>query len=154
MGELLKDTMRDRAAAIGAPDLDLDAIIAAGDRRVRRRRPRLPPRLVRPAPDAGPRHPACTRRRSAAAGATIHWQASCVAVIGLAIGIPAGIAIGRRIHNAIADSIGVVPSVSLPVVFFVVVVVGVVVVANLAAMAPARRATRALAATMLQEEPA
>ena len=30
--------MRDRAAATGAPDLDLDAIIAAGDRRVRRRR--------------------------------------------------------------------------------------------------------------------
>jgi hypothetical protein len=30
--------MRDRAAAAGAPDLDLDAIIAAGDRRVRRRR--------------------------------------------------------------------------------------------------------------------
>ena len=85
--------------------------------------------------------------------ATIHWQASCVAVIGLAIGVPAGIAIGSRIHNAIADSIGVVPSVSLPVVFFVVVVVGVILVANLAAMAPARRATRAPAATMLQEEP-
>lgn len=85
--------------------------------------------------------------------ATIHWQASCVAVIGLAIGIPLGIAVGSRIHNAIADSIGVVPSVALPVVLLVVVVVGVIVVANLAAMAPARRATRAPAATMLQEEP-
>ncbi|MGH9272828.1 MAG: FtsX-like permease family protein, partial [Ilumatobacteraceae bacterium] len=85
--------------------------------------------------------------------ATIHWQASCVAFIGLAVGIPAGIAIGSRIHNAIADSIGVVPSVSLPVLALVGVVVAVIVVANLAAMAPAGRATRAPAATMLQEEP-
>ncbi|MGI9031098.1 MAG: FtsX-like permease family protein [Ilumatobacteraceae bacterium] len=86
--------------------------------------------------------------------ATVHWQACCVALLGLLIGVPIGIAVGSRIYNAITDSIGVVPSVAFPFVFVLVVVVGVLLVANLAAMAPARRATRAPAATVLQEEPA
>jgi hypothetical protein len=38
MGELLKDLMHERAAAEAPPDLDLDAIVRAGDRRVWRHR--------------------------------------------------------------------------------------------------------------------
>ncbi|MGH9270674.1 MAG: FtsX-like permease family protein, partial [Ilumatobacteraceae bacterium] len=85
--------------------------------------------------------------------ATVHWQACCVAMLGLVIGVPIGVAVGSRIYYAITDSIGVVPSVSFPVVFVLVVVGGVLLVANLAALAPARRATRTPAATVLQEEP-
>ena len=38
MGELLKDVMNERARAAGGPELDLDAIIANGDKRIRRTR--------------------------------------------------------------------------------------------------------------------
>jgi len=85
--------------------------------------------------------------------ATVHWQACVVGIIGLAFGIPIGVAAGSRVYQAIANSIGVVPSLALPVVLVVVVVVGVLLVANLAAVVPARRATQAPAATLLQEEP-
>lgn len=38
MTDLLKDTLTERAAGTEPPDLDLDAIISTGDRRIRRRR--------------------------------------------------------------------------------------------------------------------
>lgn len=38
MGELLKDVMNEQAQAAGGPRLDVDAIIAAGDKRIRRNR--------------------------------------------------------------------------------------------------------------------
>ncbi len=38
MTGLLNDVMHDRADTLGAPDLDLDAIVAVGERRLRRRR--------------------------------------------------------------------------------------------------------------------
>ena len=84
--------------------------------------------------------------------ATVHWQACCVAGLGLLIGVPAGIAIGSRIHASIADSVGVVSSVAVPVVAVLAVIAGVLVVANVAAVAPARRAARSPAAELLTED--
>jgi FtsX-like permease family len=82
---------------------------------------------------------------------TIHWQALCVAGIGLVVGIPAGLAAGRWVHNAIADGVGVVPVLRAPVVVVLAVIVGVVAVANVAALVPARRAARARAGQQLRE---
>ena len=82
---------------------------------------------------------------------TIHWQAFCVAGFGLVVGIPAGLAAGRWVHKAIADGVGVVPILRVPVVVVLAVIVGVVAVANVAALVPARRAARAPAGQQLRE---
>jgi putative ABC transport system permease protein len=82
---------------------------------------------------------------------TIHWQACCVAGFGLVVGIPAGLAAGRWVHKAIADGVGVVPILRLPLVVVGVVIGGVVAVANVAALVPARRAARAPARRQLGE---
>jgi hypothetical protein len=83
--------------------------------------------------------------------ATVHWQACFVAAVGLVIGVPLGIGIGSRIHTAIANSLGVVPAVATPSLIVLAVVGGIIAIANLAAIAPARRATRAPGATILRE---
>jgi hypothetical protein len=82
---------------------------------------------------------------------TIHWQAFCVAGFGLVVGIPAGLVAGRWVHEAIADSAGVVPILRMPVVVVLAVIVGVLAVANVAALVPARRAARASAGQQLRE---
>jgi ABC-type lipoprotein release transport system permease subunit len=81
---------------------------------------------------------------------TIHWQARCLAAFGLIIGIPAGLAAGRQVHNAIAESVGVVPILRVPVVVVLAVIGGVVAVADVLAFAPARRAARAPARRQLR----
>jgi len=58
------------------------------------------------------------------------------------LGIPAGVVIGARVHAAVADSAGVVPSVAVPIGALVAVGAGLLIVANLSAVVPARWATR------------
>ena len=82
---------------------------------------------------------------------TIHWQAFCVAGFGLIVGIPAGLAAGRWVHTSIADGVGVVPTLRVPVVLVLAVIVGVVAVANVAALVPAWRAARAPTGQQLRE---
>jgi ABC-type lipoprotein release transport system permease subunit len=83
--------------------------------------------------------------------ATVHWQACFVAAAGLVIGVPLGIAVGIRIHNSIANSLGVVPTVATPNLIALAMIAGVLVIANVSAIVPARRATRAPAAAILRE---
>ena len=74
-----------------------------------------------------------------------------VAGLGLAIGLPAGLAAGRRVNETIADSVGVVPTVRLPVAVVLTMITGVVLVANLVAVTPARRAARLPTAQVLHQ---
>jgi hypothetical protein len=50
--------------------------------------------------------------------------------------------IGTRVHVAVADSVGVVPSVVVPIGALVAVAAGVLIVASVSAVVPARWATR------------
>jgi putative ABC transport system permease protein len=81
----------------------------------------------------------------------IHWQALWLAGFGLVVGTPAGLAAGRSVHKAIADDVGVVPVLREPAVVAIVVIVGAVVVAQISALAPARRAARASVSRQLRE---
>lgn len=70
--------------------------------------------------------------------ATMAWQASTFAVVGLIIGVPLGIAAGRVAWSAVSTSLGVVDRSAVRPLVIGLVVAGSLVVANLAARLPAR----------------
>ncbi len=83
--------------------------------------------------------------------ATVAWQASVIAVIAAAIGVPVGIAAGRQLWTLFARNINAVPQPTVPV-SIVLVAVGVLILANLVAAIPARIASRTPAALVLRSE--
>ncbi len=85
-------------------------------------------------------------------GTTVYWQATTVTVLGLVVGVPVGIALGRIIWRAFALNVGVVPD---PVVNpWVIVGLGaaVLVGASVLAIGPALAAARARPARLLRVE--
>ena len=90
-----------------------------------------------------------TQRQLAGA---IAWQASVIGVIGVAIGIPLGIALGRWLWTLFAQLIYAVPKSSVPVSQVVLVGVGALVVANVVAALPGRSAGRTPTAVLLHSE--
>lgn len=85
-------------------------------------------------------------------GATVYWQATTITLVGLVVGVPVGIALGRVIWRAFALNVGVVPD---PVVDpGVIVGLGAAVLfgALLLAIGPALAAARARPARLLRVE--
>jgi ABC-type lipoprotein release transport system permease subunit len=79
-------------------------------------------------------------------------QAMTITVIALALGIPLGALLGRVVWYAIASSMGVAGDASFPLVLFAVGALGFVVVLNMIASFPARRASRLRVADALRWE--
>jgi ABC-type antimicrobial peptide transport system permease subunit len=75
-----------------------------------------------------------------------------VALVGIVIGAPAGIAAGRVLWRVFATNFGVVPVVVVEPVLIVALVAGVLVVANLLAAVPALVAARSDPARLLRAE--
>jgi hypothetical protein len=75
-------------------------------------------------------------------GATVCWQASTVALVGIVIGIPLGIVAGQAVWRAFATNLGAVPVSVVPAEVILALGLGVLVVANLLAVAPAVAAAR------------
>jgi hypothetical protein len=73
---------------------------------------------------------------------TVAWQATTLAVAGIVIGVPIGVVVGGSIWRAFANNLGAVPVSVVPVWLIALLVAGVLVVANLIAVAPALVATR------------
>jgi ABC-type lipoprotein release transport system permease subunit len=90
-----------------------------------------------------------TQRQLAAA---VAWQATVAAVIGLLVGIPVGVYVGRELWTLFARSINVVPQPTVPVLSVVVLSVGALVFANVVALLPGRSAARTSAALVLGAE--
>jgi ABC-type lipoprotein release transport system permease subunit len=84
--------------------------------------------------------------------ATVAWHATTVAVIGLAVGIPLGIVVGRLVWAQVADGLGVSTSATIPAPALLVVAVVVLLLVNLAAALPARAAARTRPAVVLRSE--
>jgi len=85
--------------------------------------------------------------------AAVAWQAGALAVFGLVIGIPAGVALGRWSWRWFANSLGVIPDPAPPPVLFLLLVgAATVALANLIALLPARAAARTQAAVVLRTE--
>jgi hypothetical protein len=90
-----------------------------------------------------------THRQLAAA---VAWQASVVAVIGLLVGVPVGIIVGRWLWILFANAIYAVPYPTVSVFDVLLVVLGTLVLAILAALIPSRMAARTPAALALRVE--
>jgi predicted lysophospholipase L1 biosynthesis ABC-type transport system permease subunit len=80
------------------------------------------------------------------------WQASVPVAIGTLIGVPLGIAAGRLAWHKFASQLYVVPEPAISVVTVVVVAISALVLANLTAILPGRRAARTSAAAVLRAE--
>jgi ABC-type antimicrobial peptide transport system permease subunit len=84
--------------------------------------------------------------------ASVLWQAGIVAVVGIVIGVPLGLALGRWLWTLFAQEIGAVPA---PVIPFVSIVVAALVALALAvglSAVPGRIAARTPAVTALTAE--
>ena len=90
-----------------------------------------------------------TQRQLATA---VAWQASIAAITGVVVGVPAGIALGRWLWDLFARDIYAVPEPSVPVLQVMVVALGALVLAVLAAAIPGRIAARTPTALVLRAE--
>jgi ABC-type lipoprotein release transport system permease subunit len=90
-----------------------------------------------------------TRRQLAA---TIVWQSTVVAIVGLVVGIPLGIAAGRWLWIVFARELSAVPDPVIPAASVVLAALAALILANLVAAIPARLAGRTPAAEVLRAE--
>jgi hypothetical protein len=90
-----------------------------------------------------------TRRQLAT---TVAWQSTVVAIVGLVIGIPLGIAVGRWLWIVFAHELSTVPDPVVPAGSVALAAVAALVLANLVAALPGRSAARTPAAIVLRAE--
>jgi hypothetical protein len=84
--------------------------------------------------------------------ATVAWEATTLGAIGLVVGLPVGVVVGRFAWRLLADGLGVSNVTRLPVLAVLLVIPAVLVVVNLVAFFPARAAARTRAAVALRAE--
>jgi hypothetical protein len=84
--------------------------------------------------------------------ATIAWQATTLATVGLIIGIPAGLALGSIIWRPVANNIGVSTTAALPALALLLTVPATLLLVNLVAYLPAHTAARTRPAVALRTE--
>jgi hypothetical protein len=82
--------------------------------------------------------------------AAVGWQATTLALAGVVVGVPLGLAVGRAVWDAFATNLGAVPVSVVPTGLICLLVAGVLVVANVIAVVPAAVATRARAGDLLR----
>ena len=90
-----------------------------------------------------------TRRQ---VSATVVWQSSLIVAIGLLVGVPLGIALGRWLWIFFAERLPVLARPSVPVIVLAGLACALVVLANLVAPVPARLAGRTPVASVLRSE--
>jgi len=84
--------------------------------------------------------------------AAVAWQSTTIAVIGLVVGVPAGIAAGRWLWLAFAHELSAVPDPVVPAGSIALAAVAALALANLVAALPGRAAARTPAAIVLRAE--
>jgi hypothetical protein len=83
---------------------------------------------------------------------TVAWQATTLALAGIAVGAPLGIAAGQTLWRAFASNLGVIPVAVVPPGLIAVLVAGIIVAANLIAAGPGLVATRSEPAQLLRAQ--
>jgi hypothetical protein len=83
--------------------------------------------------------------------ATVAWQASTLAIVGLVVGIPLGVVAGRAVWRIVANGLGIDTGAPEPVWWLLGIAVVALVVVNVAAAWPAWTAARARPAVVLRE---
>ncbi len=82
----------------------------------------------------------------------VAWQASVAAIVGIILGVPVGIALGRWLWDLFARSIYAVPLPAVPALEVAFVTLGALVLANLVAAVPGQMAARTPTALILRAE--
>ncbi|GAC1306118.1 MAG: hypothetical protein NVSMB16_01880 [Acidimicrobiales bacterium] len=90
-----------------------------------------------------------TRRQ---VGATVAWQATATIAVGLILGLPVGVALGRGLWSLFAGQLDVLPRPSVPVLVLLVLMAAAIFIANLIAALPARIARRVRPSLVLRSE--
>jgi predicted lysophospholipase L1 biosynthesis ABC-type transport system permease subunit len=85
-------------------------------------------------------------------GRAVHWQASVLTAMPLVFGVPLGLIAGSVVFRAFVGRIGAVPDPAIPIVLVIAMAIGLVVLANVVAVVPARRARRLSTAELLKAE--
>jgi ABC-type antimicrobial peptide transport system permease subunit len=83
--------------------------------------------------------------------ASVCWQATTIALAGIAVGVPVGIAAGRVLWRVFATNFGVVPVPVVPALL-AALAAGVLAAANLLAAVPALLAARSHPGELLRAE--
>jgi len=81
----------------------------------------------------------------------VAWQATTVALVGIVVGVPLGVVVGRAIWTEFTDNLGAVPVSVVPILVLGGLVAGVLVTANLIAVAPAVVARRSKPGELMRE---
>ncbi len=84
--------------------------------------------------------------------ASVAWQSSVAAVVGVVLGVPIGIALGRWMWTLFAEGISAVLHPTVPVLSVALVALGALVFANLVALIPGRVAARTRTSLLLRAE--
>jgi ABC-type lipoprotein release transport system permease subunit len=84
--------------------------------------------------------------------ATVAWQATTLGTVGLVVGIPVGLIVGRFVWGLVADGLGVSPTAAIPTLALLVTIAAVLGLVNLIAFFPARAAAQTRPAVALRAE--
>jgi ABC-type antimicrobial peptide transport system permease subunit len=84
--------------------------------------------------------------------ATVVWQSSIIVGVGLVVGVPLGVVLGRWLWILFAGRLPVVASPTVPLLLLAAIAGGLLVLANAVAAAPARVAGRTPVAAILRSE--
>lgn len=84
--------------------------------------------------------------------ASVHWHAVTVVGVGILVGLPLGVALGRVTYRAFAEGLGFFPEPDVSVVWTLAIVAGVTATGLLASAGPALRAARSATADALRQE--
>ena len=90
-----------------------------------------------------------TRAQTAAA---VRWQATTTMAVGLLVGVPAGVALGRTLWVQFARQLDVVPEPRTPIALILVIVAVAVVLGNVVAAVPGAIARRVVPSLVLRTE--
>jgi ABC-type lipoprotein release transport system permease subunit len=82
----------------------------------------------------------------------VSWQSTVAVTIGTVVGVPLGVAAGRSLWTLFARGINAVPQPTVPTASIALVTVGALVLANIVAAVPGRRAARTPTALLLRTE--
>ena len=84
--------------------------------------------------------------------ASVAWQATALVAVGIVVGVPLGIVLGREVWSAFANNLGVVPVSVVQPWLLAAIVLGILVAANLLAVAPALAARRSRPQQLLRAQ--
>jgi len=84
--------------------------------------------------------------------ASVAWQSSVAALVGVLAGVPIGIALGRWLWILFAGGISAVPHPTVPIAAIAAVALGAVAFANLVSLIPGRIASRTRTSLLLRAE--